>query len=205
MADPRYHFVTHWRAQGAPEEVYDLLDDPADLPRWWPAVYLDVKQIGAGDAQGLGKAFELHTRGWLPYTLRWQLRTVEKKRPHRLVIEAQGDLVGRGVWTLRREGSGLDVAFDWQVEADKPLLRKLSWLLRPIFAANHRWAMSKGEDSLRLELARRHAPTAAEAAKVPPPPGPSQVSGMTVAAMLGGAAVIILVILYKLVQILTGG
>ncbi len=60
----------------------------------------------------------------------------------------------------------------WQVRADKPLLRRLSWLLRPVFAANHNWAMARGEESLKLELARRRATSEAECARVPPPPGP---------------------------------
>lgn len=29
--------------------------------------------------------------------------------------------------------------------------------MKPIFSANNRWAMAKGEESLKLELARRHA------------------------------------------------
>ena len=46
--------------------------------------------------------------------------------------------------------------------------------MKPIFAANHRWAMARGETSLKLELARRHAaadPTILPA--IPPPPGPT--------------------------------
>lgn len=45
----------------------------------------------------------------------------------------------------------------WRVSAAKPLLRYLSFLLKPVFAANHRWAMKKGEESLRIEIARRKA------------------------------------------------
>jgi hypothetical protein len=46
--------------------------------------------------------------------------------------------------------------------------------MKPIFSANHHWAMARGEESLRLELARRHAasdPTIAAA--IPPPPAPT--------------------------------
>ncbi|HEY1905085.1 MAG TPA: hypothetical protein VGG91_03530 [Myxococcaceae bacterium] len=48
----------------------------------------------------------------------------------------------------------------------------MSWLLRPVFAANHRWAMARGEESLALELRRRRARTDAERAAIPAPPGP---------------------------------
>jgi len=43
----------------------------------------------------------------------------------------------------------------WKIRADKPLLRDFSFLMKPLFSANHHWAMRKGEESLRLELARR--------------------------------------------------
>jgi hypothetical protein len=49
-------------------------------------------------------------------------------------------------------------------------LRRLTWLLRPVFAANHRWAMARGEESLRLELRRCRAGSEAERRRVPPPP-----------------------------------
>jgi hypothetical protein len=46
--------------------------------------------------------------------------------------------------------------------------------MKPIFKANHHWAMARGEESLKLELARRHAagdPTLE--AVIPAPPGPT--------------------------------
>ena len=51
----------------------------------------------------------------------------------------------------------VDITYDWRLRAEKPLLRNLSFLLKPLFEANHRWAMAQGEESLKLELARRRA------------------------------------------------
>jgi hypothetical protein len=63
--------------------------------------------------------------------------------------------------------------------------------MKPIFGANHRWAMAQGEASLKLELARRHAATAEERAQVPAPPGPTSVAPgallVALAAMIAGA------------------
>jgi hypothetical protein len=28
-----YHFVTHWRVEATPRQVWDVLDKPLDLPR----------------------------------------------------------------------------------------------------------------------------------------------------------------------------
>jgi hypothetical protein len=172
-----YHFVTVWRVAGTIAEVRAVLSDSASLPRWWPAVYLDVVPGEAGDADGVGRTVELHTTGWLPYTLRWTLRITETMTDAGFALAAEGDLEGTGRWTFRQDGPEVEITYDWRVTATKPLLRRLSWLLRPAFAANHRWAMARGGDSLALELRRRRAPDAAALAAVPPPPGPSFARG----------------------------
>ena len=97
---------------------------------------------------------------------------VEANYPYGFTIAASGDFDGRGVWTFRQDGSIVDITYDWRLRAEKPLLRNLSFLLKPLFEANHRWAMAQGEESLKLELARRHAISDAARAAVPPPPGP---------------------------------
>jgi len=63
------------------------------------------------------------------------------------------------VWTLVQEGGDVLATYDWRVRAAKPWLRRLSPVLRPVFAWNHRWAMAKGEAGLRRDLARRNGPT----------------------------------------------
>ena len=156
MSSNDYHFVTRWRVGGTIKEVADVLKSAEDLPRWWPSVYLDVQELEAGDEDGIGKVVALHTRGWLPYTLRWQFRVVESRYPHGYALEASGDFNGRGVWSFEQEEEWVNVIYDWRIRADKPLLKAFSFLLKPVFAANHRWAMAKGEESLRLELERLH-------------------------------------------------
>jgi hypothetical protein len=81
--------------------------------------------------------------------------------------------VGRGVWTISPAAEGAEVVYDWRIRAEKPLLRSLSFLLKPLFSANHEWAMARGEESLRLELARRRAASEEERARIPAPPGPT--------------------------------
>jgi hypothetical protein len=157
MSVNAYHFTTHWQVPGTVEEVAEILANATDLPRWWPAVYLEVVETKPGDEDGIGKEVSLHTRGWLPYTLRWHFRVTESDYPHSFAMEAWGDFVGRGEWRLRQDGGNVQVTYDWRVQAEKPLLRYFSFLLRPIFAANHRWAMAQGEKSLRRELVRRVA------------------------------------------------
>jgi hypothetical protein len=173
MAAHDYAFLTRWRAEATPEEVYDVIADGPALARWWPSVYLEVTLLEPGGPDGVGRLTELWTKGFLPYSLRWRFRITEARRPERIALEAQGDFVGHGLWTFSPQDGFTDVAFDWRLRAEKPLLRALSFLLKPLFSANHRWAMTRGEESLRLELLRRRARTAEERARIPPPPGPT--------------------------------
>lgn len=169
MQSNDYHFVTDWHVQATREEIFNILSNATDLMRWWPSVYLDVQVAGEGEAQ----VVSLYTKGWLPYTLRWQFRTTQVDFPNGFALEAWGDFVGGGQWTFEQEGEWVKIRYVWSIRADKPILRRLSPIFKPIFAANHRWAMAKGEESLRLELARRHAKTPEERSRIPAPPQPT--------------------------------
>jgi len=182
---PDYHFVTRWRLQATCGEVADILGDPLSLPRWWPSVYLSVDQLEPPKPDGTGRRVRLRTTGWLPYTLRWESVIVDSRYPHGFTLDATGDFQGRGVWTFEQDGTLVNVVYDWRIRAEKPILRELSFLLKPLFEANHRWAMAQGAESLALELQRRRAVSDEERARVPPPPGPVTYAA---AALVGGAA-----------------
>jgi len=170
VAGNDYHFITHWRVRSTLEEVSEILEDAVYLVRWWPSVYLEVEVLEPGDERGVGKLVRLHTKGWLPYTLRWQFRVTEARHPFGFTLQALGDFEGRGIWTFKQDGLICDITYDWKVRARKPVVRALSLFLRPLLASNHQYAMRRGEQSLKLELARRRARTPEEAARIPPPP-----------------------------------
>lgn len=173
MAGNHYDFLTRWRVAATCEEVYEMLGDGEGLVRWWPSVYLDVETLAPGDQSGVGKVMSVFTKGWLPYTLRWRFEIVEVRPPHGFTLKAQGDFEGTGTWSFDQEGDSVLATYDWRIDAEKPLLKLLTPLLKPVFSANHRWAMARGEESLKLELARRHSRTDAERDAVPPPPPPT--------------------------------
>jgi hypothetical protein len=189
MGHNAYQFVTHWRVQGTCGEVADVLGDPVALVRWWPAVYLAVEQLSPARADGTGRRARLLTKGWLPYTLRWEFEVVESRYPSGFSLVATGDFEGRGVWTFAQDGGFVDIVYDWRISAEKPLLRNLSFVLKPLFEANHRWGMAQGEESLKLELARRRATSDAARAAIPPPPGPVTLAAVALlGAGIAGAA-----------------
>jgi len=188
MNAPEFRFLSQWRVIGTVGEVAAVLGDVREFARWWPSVYLDVDELEPGDEQGVGKRLRLRTKGWLPYTLHWDLRIPEKSHPHGFTIESEGDLVGRGEWTFEQAGAWTIATYAWRVRAEKPLLRALAPLFASALAANHRWAMRMGERSLELELARRRAATAADRVRIPPPPPAVPAAPLLFAGGVGIAA-----------------
>ena len=133
MASNDYHFVTVWQIPGTPEEISLVLGEAPGLARWWPSVYLTVSETASGDERGVGKVVDLWTKGFLPYTLRWRFTVTESEPPTGFKLEAKGDFVGSGIWTIRREAGPDDpggpltaVTYDWTVIAEKGILKTLS-------------------------------------------------------------------------------
>src|SRR2546421_12866825 len=155
MSTHEYHFVTEWELEAPIEQVFSVIENGSEFPRWWPEVYLDAKAEKKGRPDRIGDKLHLHTRGWLPYTLQWTAEVVEMAPPSRLEISATGDFVGRGIWNLSQFGSKTHVRFDWHILAEKPLLRYLSFIAKPIFSWNHQWAMERGYKRICQELKRR--------------------------------------------------
>jgi hypothetical protein len=148
MSSQDYQFETRWRVPGSLEEVTEILSDAPSLARWCSCVYLWVRESEPG-------VFATRTKGWLPYTLSWSFRVVESRAPQGFAISAWGDLEGTGIWALESDGDWTNMTYVWTVQARKPLIRSLSFLLKPIFEANHRWAMARGEEGLTRELLLR--------------------------------------------------
>jgi hypothetical protein len=158
MAGDHYDFLTKWRFDDtAITEVADVLEDTASLPRWWPQLFRKVTIVKPGAEHGLGEIAHCECRARLPYTLRFTYACVEVHYPHGSTIESTGDLVGRGVWKLEQRDGGVDVEYSWRVALEKPLLKVLSPVLRPLLAGNHEWSMQRGEEGMRGELARRRS------------------------------------------------
>jgi len=171
MSSHRYSFQSVWRVDATPEEAYRIMEDTLSYATWWPAVWLKVEKIASGDEKGIGASHKIVTKGWLPYLIHWTSTTVEKRFPERIAIEAAGDFRGQGEWTIRADGKQTHMVYDWNLYADKPFLKRWSFLLKPLFSFNHQWAMRKGLESLKLELLRRRAADET-ARKQIAPPGP---------------------------------
>jgi uncharacterized protein YndB with AHSA1/START domain len=150
-----YEIVSRWRVPGPIERAYEVLSDVEAAPRWWPQAYHRVCEIAPGNTDGDGRILEITTKGALPYELTWRLEILEMEPPRLIRLRASGELVGFGEWQLVETGGDVALTYTWRVRAEQPLLRRLEFLLKPIFALNHNWVMRKGEEGMRREIVRR--------------------------------------------------
>ncbi len=148
MTHSNYHFITHWQIKGRIQTVYDVLTDGANYARWWKPAYVSSEEIKPN-------VIRSKVRAKLPYTLTFVTEPVRENAPYEIEIKSSGDLVGTGLWTLKREGEFVLLEFTWGVRAEKPWVRYLSSFLKPLFRWNHDWVMSTGGKALQAEVRRR--------------------------------------------------
>jgi uncharacterized protein YndB with AHSA1/START domain/mannose-6-phosphate isomerase-like protein (cupin superfamily) len=171
--DSEYLFVDEWDVAAPPQAVFDALADARTYPRWWTPVYIDV------DADGpptLGKVSSQHFKGRLPYHLHTRSTITRLEPPHVVEGDVEGDLRGRGLWTLTEIPGGTHVRFDWRVFADRKLLRTLTPVLRPLFRWNHNWAIARAIEGLEPYARAAAQSASAETVATPALPSP-QTSG----------------------------
>lgn len=146
MAQGEYVFVDEWDVEAPIEPAFNALADATTYPEWWRPVYLSVDTDGP---LAVGQVSRQHFKGRLPYKLNTSSRITRLESPQLVEAEVEGDLRGKGVWTLTALGENrTHVRFDWKVYADKPLLRVLTPLLRPLFRWNHNWAIARAMEGL---------------------------------------------------------
>jgi uncharacterized protein YndB with AHSA1/START domain/mannose-6-phosphate isomerase-like protein (cupin superfamily) len=165
-ASGEYLFVDEWDVAAAPEAVFDALADARTYPRWWTPVYIEAEADGPPE---LGRESRQHFKGRLPYHLHTRSTITRLERPHVLEGDVTGDLCGRGLWTLTPIADGTHVRFDWRVFADRPLLRTLTPVLRPLFRWNHDYAISRAKAGLE-PYARGTSPARLPAPEPEPEP-----------------------------------
>lgn len=157
MPANQYTFEEQWFIPGySPAQVYEVLANATLLPQWWSGVYLAVELLGDYPAPMVGAMVRARARGFLPYTLDFTLKATRLERDRVVEVRARGDF--DGIWraTLIREAGGTRVELDWRVYVNKPLIRLLSPLLRPLFAWNHCWTTPRGERGMLAYLDRLH-------------------------------------------------
>lgn len=137
----RYTFHTSWRIHAPIEAVWEALSQPERWPAWWPG----LERVVDG---------RFTWKGWLPYRLTVQMRTIRMEPPRLFEAVAEGDLVGRGVWRLEPEPGATLVRYDWTVSVAVRWMRHLELIGRPVFRWNHNIVMRRGGEGLKRLLER---------------------------------------------------
>jgi uncharacterized protein YndB with AHSA1/START domain len=140
-----YVFVDEWDVAAPVDAVFDALADGRTYPEWWKPVYIWVEGDGPPE---VGRVTKQHFKGRLPYTLKTTSEIVSIDPPNRVEAKVVGDLAGVGIWTLTPNDAGTHVQFDWRVNADRPFIRFLTPVLRPLFRWNHNWAIARAMEGL---------------------------------------------------------
>jgi mannose-6-phosphate isomerase-like protein (cupin superfamily)/uncharacterized protein YndB with AHSA1/START domain len=149
-----YRFLDKWFIPHPIDVVFEALLHGEDYPQWWGEAWKRVTPLGGTKAATVGAKTEVIAGGFLPYTIRLELEVKRIERPHLISVTSSGDLEGTGTWRLHEFDGGTAVSYDWRVRAGKPLIRRLSPIVKPLFRANHNWVMRHGEADLQRWLAR---------------------------------------------------
>lgn len=140
-----YVFIDEWDVDAPQEAVFEALADARTYPEWWRPVYIAVEADGPPE---VGRVSRQEFKGRLPYRLKTRSEIVRAEPPREFEVRVEGDLSGRGVWTLAPRDGAVHVRFDWRVYADRALLRYLTPVLRPLFRWNHNWSIQRAIEGL---------------------------------------------------------
>ena len=147
----QYALVTHWHLAASIERVWDAIHAVEDWPRWWRYVKA-VVELQKGDANGVGAVRRFTWASRLPYSLSFEMRASQVKRPTFMEGIATGELTGRGRWHLAAEGATTRVSYEWTVETTRPWMNLLAPILGPAFRWNHGQVMAEGGRGLARHL-----------------------------------------------------
>jgi uncharacterized protein YndB with AHSA1/START domain len=142
----QYQFLDEWFVPAPPEVVYDVLGEVLEYPEWWGDAFLEAE--GDTGPPAPGKRVHVKTRGYLPYRLRWVTEVVACERPKHIRTKLSGDFEGSGEWRFEPVEGGTKATLDWRPAVNKPLVRYLTPVLRPLFSSNHYWAMRRGQEHI---------------------------------------------------------
>lgn len=149
----RYRFRSVWRFDVQPEVAFRALRETEDYVAWWP----EIKETRRLDEDRV----EARIRSVLPYDLTMVLeRTRDDAEAGVLEARMTGDLEGFSRWVIRPDGRGGTVLlFEEEAVPQKPLMRRLAPIARPLFRWNHALMMRSAERGLRAYLAGYAAAT----------------------------------------------
>ncbi len=138
------------------ESVWEAIFHSERWPEWWQGLER-VDELVPGDTNRVGCVRRFSWKGRLPYRLVVDLRVIRVEPPVALESVANGELEGRGLWSLTRSAQGTTIRYDWNVRTTKRWMNLAAPMARPLFTWNHNVVMRGGEEGLRRWLASDRA------------------------------------------------
>jgi hypothetical protein len=156
MSANLYHFEDHWSVPHPAPVVWDVLSQSRQYPAWWNQVYLSAEPLDGCTEPRVGGRVAVVAKGRLPYKLRFTVETLKLERPTLIEFKATGDFrTESSRWVLTPRGNSTDVLLDWNPIVEKPIIKLLSPILKPVFRWNHDWTMKVGQRQIIAYLGRR--------------------------------------------------
>ncbi len=155
-AGSQYSFSSRWHLDASQERVWQAFEEllPSEDPFvFWPAMRSERR--GGTD---------IHVTAGSPvgYSLQFRLYDVDPTPMEWVTLRADGDLLGRATMRLRAvddNSSTIDVS--WHVDVMQPWMRRMRFVLRPVFVLAHDAVMRAGERGLNAWL-RKQAKTGSD-------------------------------------------
>lgn len=151
-----YRFVDHWAIRAPIEEVYNHVADPRTYAQWWPS-YDGVRVLKEVPYPYVDGRVELLVKSPFGYHLRLEVDTAEADPPRYLKTVSYGQLEGTGVWEFSQERDTTRAIWTWIVRSNHPVLNKLEWIAKPLFALSHVLVSRRGRRGLKRLLEARPA------------------------------------------------
>lgn len=155
MATNYYVFTDTFTVPCSVDTAYQYIKRIEEYPRWWGNVYKKIEKLKDAPPDTAGSKYRVTVGGFLPYSLVIENEVTFVDRPNRIEFVAYGDLEGKGLWSFKPVAGGTEVTFDWRVAANKAVIRALSFLLKPLFRANHVYCVKKANEGIRRELQQK--------------------------------------------------
>lgn len=148
-----YTFVDHWHIRAPIEAVYRHVSDPRTYGQWWPS-YDGIRILEDAPFPHVGGRAELLVKSPFGYRLRLEVETTEATPPTYLKTVSRGQLEGEGLWAFRQEEDTTHATWTWIVRTNHPLLNRLEWIAKPLFALSHVIQSGRGHRGLKRLLER---------------------------------------------------
>ncbi|WP_213302141.1 SRPBCC family protein [Paraburkholderia sacchari] len=151
-----FRLTTLWCIEAPLQQVWDAVHDSINWPKWWKNVEA-VRELQAGETDGLGAVHRYTWKGVLPYRVIIDVRVTRVAPLVALEGEASGELEGVGRWHFATDGSRTVVRYDWHVRTTRAWMNTLALAppVRLAFRWNHDSIMREGGLALARLLEAR--------------------------------------------------